>query len=138
MHHYNFYIACSKNGESEYHLMHHYNYHLLGLDTSQTCKTTEAREKFASLKKSTRDDVVAELEEDLHNSKSAFERSRFNLVNALMNIEAKKKYEFLESFSAIMDAQLRYFKLGYELLSQLEPFIHQEMTSAMPLGQKVI
>lgn len=28
-----------------------------------------------------------------------------------MNIEAKKKYEFLESFSAIMDAHLRYFKL---------------------------
>lgn len=28
-----------------------------------------------------------------------------------MNVEAKKKYEFLESFSAIMDAHLRYFKL---------------------------
>lgn len=79
--------------------------------------------------------------QDLHNSKSAFERSRFNLVwwysydplfmlillisalqlvflwfwefqvNALTNIEAKKKFEFLESFSAIMDAHLRYFKL---------------------------
>lgn len=31
-------------------------------------------------------------------------------VNALMNIETKKKYEFLESISAIMDAHLRYFK----------------------------
>ncbi|XP_059655216.1 ADP-ribosylation factor GTPase-activating protein AGD4-like isoform X2 [Cornus florida] len=90
----------------------------------------QAREKFASLKKSARDDIVAELEEDLHNSKSAFERSRFNLVNALMNIEAKKKYEFLESFGAIMDAHLRYFKLGYDLLSQLEPFIHQVLTYA--------
>ncbi|CAH9057183.1 unnamed protein product [Cuscuta epithymum] len=90
----------------------------------------QAREKFASLKKSTRDDIVTELEEDLHNSKSAFERSRFNLVNALMNIEAKKKHEFLESFSAIMDAHLRYFKLGYELLSQMEPFIHQVLTYA--------
>lgn len=28
-----------------------------------------------------------------------------------MNIEVKKKFEFLESFSAIMDAHLRYFKL---------------------------
>lgn len=27
-----------------------------------------------------------------------------------MNVESKKKYEFLESFSAIMDAHLRYFK----------------------------
>ncbi|XP_022727005.1 ADP-ribosylation factor GTPase-activating protein AGD2-like isoform X2 [Durio zibethinus] len=90
----------------------------------------QAREKFVSLKKNTRGDIVAELEEDLQNSKSAFERSRFNLVNALMNIEAKKKSEFLESISAIMDAHLRYFKLGYDLLSQLEPFIHQVLTYA--------
>ncbi|KAL8534833.1 hypothetical protein ACS0TY_010748 [Phlomoides rotata] len=90
----------------------------------------QAREKFASLKKTTRDEVVAELEEDLQNSKSAFERSRFNLVNALTNIEAKKKFEFVESFSAIMDAHLRYFKLGYDLLNQMEPFIHQVLTYA--------
>ncbi|XP_052205388.1 ADP-ribosylation factor GTPase-activating protein AGD2-like isoform X2 [Diospyros lotus] len=90
----------------------------------------QAREKFVSLKKSTREDIVAEQEEDLHNSKSAFERRRFNLVNALMNVEAKKKYEFLASFSAIMDAHLRYFKLGFDLLSELEPFIHQVLTYA--------
>ncbi|XP_024993659.1 ADP-ribosylation factor GTPase-activating protein AGD4-like isoform X1 [Cynara cardunculus var. scolymus] len=90
----------------------------------------QAREKVASLKKSTRDEVVSELEEDLQNSKSTFERSRFNLVNSLMNIEAKKKYTFLESLSAIMDAHLRYFKQGYELLSQMEPFIHQVLTYA--------
>ncbi|OMO72384.1 hypothetical protein COLO4_27645 [Corchorus olitorius] len=40
----------------------------------------QAREKFVSLKKNTRGDIVAELEEDLQNSKSAFERSRFTLV----------------------------------------------------------
>lgn len=90
----------------------------------------QAREKVASLKKSSREDIVSELEEDLQNSKSTFERSRFNLVNALVNIEAKKKYEFLESFSGIMDAHLRYFKLGYNLLSQMEPFIHQILTYA--------
>uniref|UniRef100_A0A2P2MHC3 ADP-ribosylation factor GTPase-activating protein AGD4-like isoform X3 n=1 Tax=Rhizophora mucronata TaxID=61149 RepID=A0A2P2MHC3_RHIMU len=47
-----------------------------------------------------------------------------------MNIEVKKKYEFLESISAIMDAHLRYFKLGYDLFSQMEPFIHQLLTYA--------
>ncbi|XP_022776588.1 ADP-ribosylation factor GTPase-activating protein AGD4-like isoform X2 [Durio zibethinus] len=76
------------------------------------------------------DKAINAYDQDLQNSKSAFERSRFNLVNALMNIEAKKKYEFLESISAIMDGHLRYFKLGYELLSQLEPFIHQVLTYA--------
>jgi Arf-GAP/coiled-coil/ANK repeat/PH domain-containing protein len=90
----------------------------------------QSREKFVSLKKNTRGEIVAELEEDLENSKSTFEKSRFNLVNSLMTIEAKKKYEFLESISAIMDAHLRYFKLGYDLLNQLEPFIHQILTYA--------
>ncbi|KAL7090747.1 hypothetical protein ACP275_12G060200 [Erythranthe tilingii] len=90
----------------------------------------QAREKVSSLKRTTRDEVVVELEEDLHNSKSAFERSRFNLVNALTNVEAKKKFEFLESFSAIMDAHLRYFKLGYDLLNRMEPFINQVLTYA--------
>eukprot|EP00257_Ricinus_communis_P025595 XP_025013009.1 ADP-ribosylation factor GTPase-activating protein AGD4 isoform X2 [Ricinus communis] len=90
----------------------------------------QSREKFVSLKKNTRGNIIEELEEDMQNSKSAFERSRFNLVSALVNIEAKKKYEFLESISAIMDAHLRYFKLGYELLSQMEPFIHQVLTYA--------
>ncbi|KAJ9159661.1 hypothetical protein P3X46_025148 [Hevea brasiliensis] len=90
----------------------------------------QSREKFASLKKNTRGDIIEELEEGLQNSKSAFERSRFNLVSALMNIETKKKYEFLESISAIMDAHLRYFKLGYDLFSQMEPFIHQVLTYA--------
>ncbi|KAI9075707.1 hypothetical protein K1719_042323 [Acacia pycnantha] len=70
------------------------------------------------------------MQSGLQNSKSAFEKSRFNLVNSLMNIEVKKKYEFLESFSAIMDAHLRYFKLGYDLLSQMEPYIHQVLTYA--------
>ncbi|XP_020094054.1 ADP-ribosylation factor GTPase-activating protein AGD4-like isoform X2 [Ananas comosus] len=56
-------------------------------------------------------------------------QSKFQ-VNALANIEAKKKYEFLESISAVMDAHLRYFKQGYELLSQLESFIHQVLTYA--------
>ncbi|QCD88726.1 Arf-GAP with coiled-coil [Vigna unguiculata] len=90
----------------------------------------QSREKFVSLKKNTPQDIVTELEEDLQNSKSTFEKSRFNLVNSLMNIEAKKKYEFLESISAIMDAHLRYFKLGYDLLSQMEPYIHQVLTYA--------
>ncbi|GAA0143306.1 hypothetical protein LIER_04023 [Lithospermum erythrorhizon] len=90
----------------------------------------QAREKFASLKKNTKDEIVSGLEEDLQNSKSVFERSRFNLVNALMNVEARKKHEFLESFSAIMDAHLRYFKLGYELFSEMDPFVQQVLTYA--------
>lgn len=98
----------------------------------------QAREKFMSLKKGTRAEVAAELEEDLNNSKSAFERCRFNLVTALTKVEAKKKFEFLEVFSAIMDAHLRYFKQGYELLSQMEPIILQVLTYAQQSKEMAI
>ncbi|MFS7944187.1 putative AH/BAR domain superfamily protein [Helianthus anomalus] len=56
----------------------------------------QAREKVASLRRSTRDEVVTESEE----------------VHSLVNIEATKKYTFLESLSAIMEALLRIFKIG--------------------------
>ncbi|KAL2933865.1 ADP-ribosylation factor GTPase-activating protein AGD3 [Bienertia sinuspersici] len=42
-----------------------------------------------------------------------------------MCMEAKKHYEFLEAVSRLMDAHLHYFKQGYELLHQMEPYIKQ-------------
>lgn len=90
----------------------------------------QVREKFMSLRKSTRMDIVSETEEDLRNARAAFDQARFNLVTALSNIEAKKKFEFLEAVSGTMDAHLRYFKQGYELLHQMEPYIHQVLTYA--------
>ncbi|KAF6160102.1 hypothetical protein GIB67_018882 [Kingdonia uniflora] len=90
----------------------------------------QAREKFLSLRKSTRIDVATFLEEELYNARCTFEQARFNLVTALSNVEAKKRFEFLEAVSGMMDSHLRYFKQGYELLHQMEPYINQVMTYA--------
>ncbi|CAK9205445.1 unnamed protein product [Sphagnum jensenii] len=90
----------------------------------------QVREKFLSLRKDAKVEVVSEAQEDLWNAKSQFEQARFNLITALSNIEAKKKFEFLEAVSGSMDAHLRYFKQGYELLHQIEPYIHQVLTYA--------
>ncbi|CAL9053670.1 unnamed protein product [Musa banksii] len=90
----------------------------------------QARDKYLSLKKGTRADIATVIEEELHSARSSFEQSRFDLVTALSNIEAKKRFEFLESVSGTMDAHLRYFKQGYELLHQMEPYIHQVLTYA--------
>ncbi|KAL4308253.1 hypothetical protein GQ457_01G001720 [Hibiscus cannabinus] len=90
----------------------------------------QAREKFLSLRKSTKSDIANILEEELHNARSAFEQARFNLVTALSNVEAKKRFEFLEAVSVTMDAHRRYFKQGYELLHQMEPYINQVLTYA--------
>ncbi|CAH8364219.1 unnamed protein product [Eruca vesicaria subsp. sativa] len=96
----------------------------------------KAREKYLSLRKSTRLDVAATIEEvmyksyyllftnqpslktnfgreafqDLHNARTTFEQARFHLVSALSNAEAKKRFEFLEAVSGTMDAHLRFFK----------------------------
>ncbi|KAM7266617.1 hypothetical protein ACFE04_004514 [Oxalis oulophora] len=69
-----------------------------------------AREKFLSLRKGTKTGVASVYEEELHNARSTFEQARFNLVTALSNVEAKKRFEFLEAVSGTMDAHLRYFK----------------------------
>ncbi|XP_077212130.1 ADP-ribosylation factor GTPase-activating protein AGD3-like isoform X2 [Tasmannia lanceolata] len=90
----------------------------------------QSREKFLSLRKGTKKDVVAILEEELHNARSSFEQARFHLITALSNVEAKKRFDFLEAVSGTMDAHLRYFKQGYELLHQMEPYINQVLTYA--------
>ncbi|EHA8589784.1 putative ADP-ribosylation factor GTPase-activating protein AGD3 [Cocos nucifera] len=90
----------------------------------------QAREKYLSLKKGTKADIATVLEDELHSARSSFEQARFNLVTALSNIEAKKRFEFLEAVSGTMDAHLRYFKQGYELLHQMEPYIHQVLAYA--------
>ncbi|KAF9618939.1 hypothetical protein IFM89_002934 [Coptis chinensis] len=90
----------------------------------------QAREKFLSLRKGTKMDIATMLEEELHIARSTFEQARFSLITTLSNVEAKKRFEFLESVSGTMDAHLRYFKQGYELLHQMEPYINQVLTYA--------
>uniref|UniRef100_K7KVG3 Uncharacterized protein n=1 Tax=Glycine max TaxID=3847 RepID=K7KVG3_SOYBN len=88
----------------------------------------QGREKFMSLRKSTRMDIATVVEEDLHNARTSLEEARFNLVSALHNVEAKKRFEFLEAVTGVMDAHLRYYRqvyddTGYQLLHEMEPFI---------------
>ncbi|KAE8711868.1 ADP-ribosylation factor GTPase-activating protein AGD1 [Hibiscus syriacus] len=90
----------------------------------------QAREKFMSLRKSTKTDVAAAIEEELLTAKTSFELARFNLVSALYKFEAKKSFEFLEAVSGMMEAHLRFFKQGYELLHKMEPFINQVLDYA--------
>ncbi|KAL0318977.1 UNVERIFIED_CONTAM: ADP-ribosylation factor GTPase-activating protein AGD3, partial [Sesamum angustifolium] len=95
----------------------------------------QVREKFLSLRKSARLEIATALEEELHNARSTFEQTRFNLVSALSAVEAKKRFEFLEAVGNTMDAHLRYFKQGYELLHQMEPYINQVLAYAQQARQ---
>ncbi|WJX53837.1 hypothetical protein P8452_39789 [Trifolium repens] len=85
----------------------------------------QAREKFMSLRKSTKIDIATVVEEELKDARTSFEEARFSLVGSLNNIEVKKRFEFLEVVTGIMDAHLRYFQQGYQLLQEMEPFISE-------------
>ncbi|KAL6182692.1 hypothetical protein ACLB2K_044105 [Fragaria x ananassa] len=88
----------------------------------------KAREKFLSLRKSTRMDIAASIEEELNNARSSFEQARFNLATALSEIEAKKKFEFHEAVSGVMDAHLRYFKQVLDYAQQTRESCNEEQT----------
>ncbi|KAG5046084.1 hypothetical protein JHK86_015490 [Glycine max] len=79
----------------------------------------QGREKFMSLRKSTRMDIATVVEE----------------VSALHNVEAKKRFEFLEAVTGVTDAHLRYYRQGYQLLHEMEPFIieHNQLSKIVHL-----
>ncbi|KAI8031757.1 ADP-ribosylation factor GTPase-activating protein AGD3 [Camellia lanceoleosa] len=64
---------------------------------------------------------------DTEEARKRFDKTSllYDQVTALSNVEAKKRFEFLEVVSGTMDVHLRYFKQGYELLNQMEPYISQ-------------
>ncbi|WMV22048.1 hypothetical protein MTR67_015433 [Solanum verrucosum] len=84
----------------------------------------QVREKFLSLRKSTRMDIAAAIEEATSNL-VVLPGTLQCKVGALSAVEAKKKYEFLEAVGSMMDSHLRFFKQGYEVLHQMEPYISQ-------------
>ncbi|KAK9066350.1 hypothetical protein SSX86_013673 [Deinandra increscens subsp. villosa] len=91
---------------------------------------SQIRDKYLSLRKSTRTEIASATEEELYSARMTFEQARFSLVCALSNVEAKKRFEFLESVGEAMDAHLQFFKQGYELLHQMEPYISQVLLNA--------
>lgn len=43
----------------------------------------------------------------------------------MAQVEGRKRHEFLSAVVSVMDGHLRYFKAGFEALSQLEPYMNQ-------------
>ncbi|KAL4584683.1 hypothetical protein LXL04_009291 [Taraxacum kok-saghyz] len=96
---------------------------------------SQIRDKFLSLRKSTRTEIASAMEEELYNARMTFEQARFNLVSALSSVETKKRFEIVESVGEAMEAHLHYFKQGYELLLQMQPYIEQVLLYAQKARQ---
>ena len=78
-----------------------------------------ARAKFLLLTKDAKQESLRAAEDELNATRQVFETSRFNLMSQLHKVEGRKKIEFKRQLAKAMDAHLRFFQLGYKILSDL-------------------
>ncbi|XWS63483.1 hypothetical protein CRYUN_Cryun06bG0101600 [Craigia yunnanensis] len=76
----------------------------------------QAREKFLSLRKSTKSDITNVLEEELHNSRSTFEQARFNLG-----------YELLHQMEPYINQVLTYARQSRERSNYEQAALNERM-----------
>ncbi|KAL3136510.1 hypothetical protein ABBQ38_005760 [Trebouxia sp. C0009 RCD-2024] len=71
-------------------------------------------------------------------AQSAAEEARFERARKMTEVESRKQYEFLEAMVSSMDAHLRFFERGHELLKNLEPYIQQGLQVVQQLKAEEI
>eukprot|EP00899_Mesostigma_viride_P011742 jgi/Mesvir1/20569/Mv14813-RA.2 len=84
-----------------------------------------ARERCLSLKKEAKPELLQESQQGLQEARYNYEQARCHLVVALTDIEARKKFEFLEAVGFIMDSHLKFFRQSASMLHALEPYLQQ-------------
>ncbi|GAB4860352.1 hypothetical protein Ancab_035511 [Ancistrocladus abbreviatus] len=94
----------------------------------------QTREKYLSVKRSTRKETGATVEEELNAARSSYEQAWLNLVTALTNVETKKRFDFLEAVARMMDAHLHYFK---QVLAYAQQSKESSNFDAPPLNEKM-
>lgn len=75
---------------------------------------------------------------DMLGAQTAAEEARFDCARKLTEMESRKRYEFLEAMLSSMDAHLRFFERGHELLKNLEPYIQQGLQVVQQLKAEEI
>ena len=86
-----------------------------------------SRRKFLSLQKTVQDDVIAQAERDLRHAKNTYDADRFGLARSLLSIHHTRKSLFVETTSEMVDAHMRFFKQGFDLIRVMEPYIHESL-----------
>jgi len=56
--------------------------------------------------------------------------SRYQLVSSIMQIESRKKYDFLEAVTTATEAHLAFFERGAELMKNLQPYLNAALEEA--------
>jgi Arf-GAP/coiled-coil/ANK repeat/PH domain-containing protein len=85
------------------------------------------RRKFLGLQKTVEDGIVLEAEKDLRHAKNTYDADRFGLARSLLSIHHTKRSFFVETTSEMVDAHMRFFKQGFDLIRVMEPYIHESL-----------
>ncbi|KAK9807526.1 hypothetical protein WJX72_001570 [[Myrmecia] bisecta] len=72
-------------------------------------------------------------------AQAAADEARFDIARKMTAVESRKRFEFLEAMVSSMDAHLRFFERGFEVLKNLEPYIQHalEMVETLKAEEKV-
>eukprot|EP00891_Asterochloris_glomerata_P008374 jgi/Astpho2/8374/e_gw1.00122.15.1_t len=73
-------------------------------------------------------DKAHQLQQDMVHAQASCEEARFQCTRKLMEVNGRKRYEFLEAAVSAVDAHLRFFERGAELLKNLEPFLQHSLS----------
>mmetsp|Transcript_50681 Transcript_50681/g.162214 ORF Transcript_50681/g.162214 Transcript_50681/m.162214 type:complete len:463 (-) Transcript_50681:293-1681(-) len=92
------------------------------------------RSRYLDMKKGAKAESLASAEMELRNARASCESARFALALHLTRIEHLKKVELLEAVTTSMDAHMRFYRQGYELLQGLEPYLQEVL--AVTAAQK--
>ncbi|KAA6429276.1 MAG: hypothetical protein FRX49_00672 [Trebouxia sp. A1-2] len=83
-------------------------------------------------------DDADKLHSDMISAQAGAEDARFECARKMTELESRKRYEFLEAMVSSMDAHLRFFERGHELLKNLEPYIQQGLQVVQQLKAEEI
>jgi Arf-GAP/coiled-coil/ANK repeat/PH domain-containing protein len=66
-------------------------------------------------------------------ARSAADEARFDLARKLVEVQVESRYEFLESIASVMQAHLKYFEHGHNVVASLGPYIDETLQLASRL-----
>jgi len=66
-------------------------------------------------------------------ARSAADEARFDLARKLVEVQVQSRYEFLESVASVMQAHLKYFEHGHDVVGSLGPYIDETLQLASKL-----
>mmetsp|Transcript_31543 Transcript_31543/g.70205 ORF Transcript_31543/g.70205 Transcript_31543/m.70205 type:complete len:908 (+) Transcript_31543:167-2890(+) len=96
----------------------------------------DVQAKYLSLKKSSKRDVVERTAQELASAKVYAEEARFEVARKLTEMEARRKYTFLQALQECVATHVRTLNHSVEVLKKVEPGLVQLTEAVVALKQE--